>query len=142
LLAGWLWAATALSELADRGQHAQHELTRLELARSPPGTGIADREDSDATAAAREPAAPPASVSLDDGTREERSLGRMSPRELRRLPGIGQTRALSIARARWERSETEDGADLARAPGIGPETRRRIHEWFERLARPSLRADR
>jgi hypothetical protein len=64
-------------------------------------------------------------------------LDRWSPRELRRLPGIGQARALAIARARFDEG-LRGGVDmLERVPGIGPETTRRIRAWLaERSERP------
>jgi hypothetical protein len=51
---------------------------------------------------------------------------RMSPRELRRLPAIGPTRALAIARARWEEGLTGGPEAWDEVPGIGPETVRSI----------------
>ncbi len=53
---------------------------------------------------------------------------RMSPRELRRLPAIGATRALAIARARWERGLTGGPEAWEDIPGIGPETVRAIRK--------------
>jgi hypothetical protein len=57
---------------------------------------------------------------------------RMSPRELRRLPAIGPTRALAIARARWERGLTGGPEAWEDIPGIGPETVRSIRGAMDR----------
>jgi hypothetical protein len=56
---------------------------------------------------------------------------RMSPRELRRLPAIGSTRALAIARARWERGLTGGPEAWEDIPGIGPETVRAIRRALD-----------
>jgi hypothetical protein len=57
---------------------------------------------------------------------------RMSPRELRRLPAIGPTRALAIAKARWERGLTGGPEAWEDVPGIGPETVRSIRGAMDR----------
>ncbi len=49
-----------------------------------------------------------------------------SPRELRRLPGIGEVRALEIARERWLRRGSGEPFDLASLPGIGATTAERV----------------
>jgi DNA uptake protein ComE-like DNA-binding protein len=49
----------------------------------------------------------------------------MSARDLRRLPGIGPTRALAIARARWQEG-WRDPASWEAISGIGRETVRAI----------------
>src|SRR5260221_3047191 len=62
---------------------------------------------------------------------------RMSPRELRGLPAIGPTRALVIARARWERGamgelgSTGGPEAWEDIPGIGPETVRAIRHALD-----------
>lgn len=58
--------------------------------------------------------------------RPETDPDRMSPRELRGLPAIGPTRALAIARARWDRALTGGPEAWEDIPGIGPETVRAI----------------
>ena len=67
-----------------------------------------------------------------------RYIDRWSPRELRRLPGIGQARALAIARTRFD-EDLHGGVDAhARVPGIGPETARRVRAWLaEHTERPA-----
>jgi len=57
---------------------------------------------------------------------------RMSPRELRRLPGIGPTRALAIARARWELGLSGGPESWVRLHGIGPETVAAIQRHLDR----------
>lgn len=59
------------------------------------------------------------------------ALDRMGPRELRRLPRIGQTRALAIARDRWERGTRGGLGALERVSGIGPETVKQVREWLK-----------
>lgn len=53
-------------------------------------------------------------------------LENASPRELRRLPGIGEVRALEIARERWLRRGSGEPLDLASLPGIGATTAERV----------------
>jgi DNA uptake protein ComE-like DNA-binding protein len=53
---------------------------------------------------------------------------RASARELRRLPGIGETRALEIVRDRWARRATGAPLEWASIRGVGPLTERRIRE--------------
>lgn len=63
-------------------------------------------------------AAPPPAPRFELGAEPPaRSLARLSPRELRRLPGIGQTRALAYARLRWSSPGTPP---LEAVRGIGP----------------------
>lgn len=51
-----------------------------------------------------------------------------SARELRRLPGIGEVRALEIVRERWRRRGTGEEFELAALPGIGETTAERVEE--------------
>jgi hypothetical protein len=55
---------------------------------------------------------------------------RAPPRELRRLPGIGEARALAIARARWERGADGGELRLEDVPGIGPLTARNVERFL------------
>jgi hypothetical protein len=57
-------------------------------------------------------------------------LADWSPRELRRLPGIGPTRALAIARARSPERPASRPEDFDRVPGIGPATVAAIRAWL------------
>ena len=57
------------------------------------------------------------------------------PRALRRLPGIGEQRAMDIARLRWERAGR--GLRLSEVPGIGPKTERAL-EARGALSQPLL----
>ena len=58
------------------------------------------------------------------------SFERMTVRELRRLPGIGDARAVAIARARWERGLRGGPRALEELAGIGPATIAGIEAWF------------
>jgi competence protein ComEA len=61
------------------------------------------------------------------------SLADASPRELRALPGIGETRALAIARSRHAQGPVRSPDELDRIRGIGPATVERVRAA---LARP------
>jgi len=58
-------------------------------------------------------------------------LERASPRELRALPGIGETRALAIARSRFEEGPIANPEQLERIRGIGPATVERVRAALE-----------
>jgi hypothetical protein len=60
-----------------------------------------------------------------------------SPRELRRLPGIGETRALEIVRDRWLRRATGAPLEWGNIRGVGPLTERRIREALAEWTTPS-----
>jgi hypothetical protein len=62
---------------------------------------------------------------------------RASARELRRLPGIGETRALEIVRDRWERRATGAPLEWGSIRGVGPLTERRIREALAEWTTPS-----
>jgi hypothetical protein len=47
-------------------------------------------------------------------------LSRRSARELRALPGIGETRALALVEARWQRAPGDPPLILRDLPGIAP----------------------
>ncbi len=66
---------------------------------------------------------------------EPPQLARLSPRELRSLPEIGEARAHAIARAAWERGRLEID-DLDAVPTIGEGTVDRVREWLMRDAEP------
>lgn len=59
-----------------------------------------------------------------------------SPRELRRLPGIGETRALEIVRDRWARKASGAPLEWGSIRGVGPLTERRILEALAEGAAP------
>ena len=69
---------------------------------------------------------PPAVVPAEPAVPD---LGRMSPRELRRVPGIGERRALAIAQARWEHAGPGPLL-LGDVPGIGPATLEGVRAWL------------
>lgn len=52
-----------------------------------------------------------------------------APRELRRLPGIGESRAIAIARLRWQRGG--EPLFLGDVPGIGESTVAEVRAWLE-----------
>lgn len=56
-----------------------------------------------------------------------------SPRELRALPGIGETRAIAIADARW-RLPPGHSKTLSDLPGIGPVTEQRVRALLDHAA--------
>jgi competence protein ComEA len=58
-------------------------------------------------------------------------LASASPRELRALPGIGETRALAIARARHAGGPLTRPDELERIRGIGPATVERVRAALE-----------
>jgi len=58
-------------------------------------------------------------------------LERASPRELRELPGIGETRALAIARSRHAQGPLTRPDELDRIRGIGPATVERVRAALE-----------
>jgi hypothetical protein len=58
-------------------------------------------------------------------------ISRMSPRQLRRLPGIGEGRAVAIARARWEQGWKPGPLLLSDVPGVGPHTQEQVRSWLE-----------
>ncbi len=95
----WIWALTGGLAL----------LTLLELR---------PRRVSESALAARRP--------LGFTRRGPPELGTASPRELRALPGIGETRAVAIARSRFEDGPIARPEDLERIPGIGPATVERV----------------
>jgi hypothetical protein len=53
------------------------------------------------------------------------------PRELRRLPGLGETRALAVVRARWWHPADGPPLYLSDVPGVGSATERAVREWME-----------
>ena len=60
-------------------------------------------------------------------------LASSPPRELRRLPGIGPSRANAIVRLRRERGGAE--FELQQVPGIGPRTEERVRRWLSEQER-------
>jgi hypothetical protein len=81
----------------------------------------------DAASAARRASAALHGTSVDAPLLDVASAG---PRELRRLPGIGDQRALALARARWQSGARAVFGDLDAQPGIGPITAGRVAAWL------------
>ena len=61
---------------------------------------------------------------------------RASPRELRSWPGLGESRALAVARARWEHPQDGPRLYLSDVPGIGPGTEWAVRQWLEGAEAP------
>ena len=74
----------------------------------------------------------PPSVSAEEHGRWRPHLdaARMPPRELRRLPGIGRSRAIDVARARWEHDPNDGPLAWSDVHGIGEKTEARVVEWL------------
>lgn len=64
------------------------------------------------------------------GTPTEDLWGLLSVRELRLLPGLGDTRARALVRAREELEPGDGLPRLSEIPGIGEITERRVHDWL------------
>ena len=62
---------------------------------------------------------------------------RMSARELRVLPGIGERLALAIADARRSRGDGGACPDWEDVPGIGPRTAAGLRAWLEAHGLPT-----
>jgi hypothetical protein len=54
-----------------------------------------------------------------------------APRILRGWPGIGEVRALAIARARWEHPDDGPPLYLSDVEGVGEATERAVRAWLE-----------
>jgi hypothetical protein len=143
--AGWLWASALLAAPV-KPSRAEHMS----------GSGVIDSRGAAASSVPRSRlglfGGASADVVLDAGGARSRSgrsaigsvrgaigsgrsaseFAHMSPRELRQVPGIGQARALAIARTRWQVNGSGDLGFLERVPGIGPDTAKRIRAWLEK----------
>ncbi|MCZ6598463.1 MAG: hypothetical protein O7B99_12545, partial [Planctomycetota bacterium] len=79
----------------------------------------------------RAPLEPPAiAPETVESWRMELDPARMSPRELRRLPGIGEKRSLNVARERWKHDPAAGPLGWSDVYGIGEITERRVLEWL------------
>ena len=67
-------------------------------------------------------------------------LSTATVRELRRLPSIGNRRAVQVTRARWEHDLNDGTLSLGDLPGIGPVTEERVKRTLEPPRRPISRA--
>ncbi len=74
----------------------------------------------------------PVRISADEAERWRSELdpARMPPRELRRLPGVGRTRAIAAARARWEHDPKDGPLAWSDVDGIGEKTEKRVTAWL------------
>jgi len=102
------WLAGQLARSAARGPRHANEaaLAFLSAAREREGAGL-------------------------EAARRARSLDALCARELRALPGIDETRALDIARLRWERDWSAGPLRLSAIHGIGDATELAVAAWFE-----------
>jgi len=143
LFAGWLWATSQLAREPphsvrehDRGLRGELAAQGVTSASDSFRSSPSDRDernraiDSRACGERLAVAAPPVDAN-DERSREIADLAHMSLRELRRLPGVGQVRALAIARARWDETAARELSVFPRVHGVGPATLARIHAWLE-----------
>lgn len=151
LFAGWLWATSQLAREPphsvrehDRGQRgelvAPAAASASDTFTSSPSHRAGESRASGGSRASGERltvSAPPSEANdgasdeaNDERSREIADLAHMSLRELRRLPGVGQVRALAIARARWDATAARDLSVFPRVHGVGPATLARIHAWL------------
>ncbi len=77
---------------------------------------------------------------VPNGPPEPPDPARASPRELRALPGIGEARAIAIARERWELRPGHTRA-LSEVDGIGPVTEGGIRALLDHARAASGRSD-
>lgn len=75
-------------------------------------------------------------IPRESSPREPRSHRELSVRELRSLPGIGQMRALAIARTRWQAERAGRAFELESVPGIGPRIAQRMESALAALRGP------
>lgn len=135
IFCGWL-AGDSLIDAVAPELRADRDLARLDAAFLPmPGAPRCDPSRAERAAAARldlgaagvDTAGPPATARLDPA-----GLDTLGIRELRALPGVGATRARTIARARWELRGTGSAGSaplyLSALPGIGRVTEERVRE--------------
>jgi hypothetical protein len=101
LLLGWL----SWTPIRNGWRAAAADLAPIRMPEGAPGQALP---------ASAERAAPGSSRAL--------SVRALSLRDLRTLPGVGERRALQIARARWAWAGSPDPLFLDQIPGIGPKT--------------------
>ena len=80
-------------------------------------------------ASALRPRAPPGPPASEDLARPA-SLDVGLARELRRVPGLGERRALALVDARWGRSRADPPLFLGDVPGVGPVSEARVALWL------------
>lgn len=75
------------------------------------------------------PRAPPAST-LPEASARPAALHAGAARELRRVPGLGERRALALVDARWDRSRADPPLLLGDVPGVGPVSEALVALWL------------
>ena len=78
----------------------------------------------------RPPDPPRVSAEERERWRSDLDPARMPPRELRRLPGIGERRAIDVSRARWEHDPRDGPLAWSDIHGIGEKTEAGVVEWL------------
>ena len=68
-------------------------------------------------------------VPYPDHGREAHEVGLLPVTKLRQVPGIGQLRALAIARVRWRAEREGSRFELLDVPGIGPSIAAQLAAW-------------
>src|SRR5688572_6693500 len=58
------------------------------------------------------------------------ALERANARELRAVPGLGETRALALIEARWERGPDDPPLLLGDVAGVGPAIEAAVRAWL------------
>jgi len=81
----------------------------------------------------------PARTAVEGLEQNPIDLSTATVRELRRLPGIGNRRAVQVTRARWEHDPSNGALRLGDLPGIGPVTEERVGRSLEPPRRPVRR---
>jgi hypothetical protein len=83
---------------------------------------------------------PPAAGLLEPRAEARLEIEDMSARELRRLPGVGEKRALAIAQERWRLRGSGRALVLEDVPGIGTGTASAVRSRLEALDANALQS--
>ena len=81
--------------------------------------------------------APRAAPGVQRPAAREVRLEDATVRELRTVPGLGETRALALVEARWRRAHGDPPLFLRDVPGVGPVSAETARAW---LAGPAARS--
>ncbi len=137
----WFLLGACLGWLAYDGYMGPNEFAGLHAAEKPtpiaiaaPGLGPHDSRPYGAKMFPSPDLDPlePESTQLEQA--EVLELPRLAPRELRNFPGIGERRAIAIARARWEHASSPDPLFLDQIEGIGPRTVESVAQFLSERA--------